>query len=105
MSAAASPRIAVVTGGTRGIGLACAEHLLAAGHRVAVFSTQAARVDKAREDLSRKFGADNVIADAVDLRQPDILAGFFDKVRAAWSSPAVLVCNAGFSPKHAGKRL
>ncbi|CCM80280.1 3-oxoacyl-ACP reductase FabG [Rhizobium mesoamericanum] len=105
MSAAANPRSAVVTGGTRGIGLACAEHLLATGHRVAIFSTQAARVEKAREDLSRKFGADNVIAVTVDLRQPDALAGFFDNVRATWSSPAVLVCNAGFSPKHDGKRL
>lgn len=105
MNAGTTPRIAVVTGGTSGIGLACAEHLLATGHRVAIFSTQAARVDKAREDLSRKFGVQNILAERVDLRQPHALAGFFDKVRTTWSSPTVLVCNAGFSPKRDGQRL
>ncbi|RVP52592.1 SDR family oxidoreductase [Sinorhizobium meliloti] len=98
-------RVAVVTGGTTGIGLSCAEHLLIAGHRVAIFSTQAARVDKARDDLSRKFGAEKVIADAVDLRHPDALKAFFEQVERTWSSPEVLVCNAGLSPKHNGQRL
>ncbi|MER8824691.1 3-oxoacyl-ACP reductase FabG [Mesorhizobium sp. M0991] len=105
MSLVAYPRTAVVTGGTTGIGLACAEVLLGAGHRVAVFSTQTAHVDKAREHLSRKFGADNVLAGAVDLRDRDALTAFFEKVRAKWSQPSILVCNAGFSPKHDGKRL
>jgi len=98
-------RVAVVTGGTTGIGLSCAEHLLIAGHRVAIFSTQAARVDKARDDLSRKFGAEKVIADAVDLRHPDALKAFFEQVERTWSSPEVLICNAGLSPKHNGQRL
>ncbi|TIN32499.1 MAG: SDR family oxidoreductase [Mesorhizobium sp.] len=105
MNAGASRRIAVVSGGTSGIGLACAEHLLATGHRVAIFSQQAARVDEARERLFRKFGADAVLAETVDLRQPDALAGLFDKVRTTWNSPTVLVCNAGFSPKRGGQRL
>ncbi|MER8887743.1 3-oxoacyl-ACP reductase FabG, partial [Mesorhizobium sp. M0816] len=90
---------------TTGIGLACAEHLLTTGHRVAVFSQQAPRVDEARESLSRQFGVDNVLAETVDLRQHESLAGFFDKVRTTWSSPTVLVCNAGFSPKRGGQRL
>lgn len=98
-------RVAVVTGGTTGIGLASAEHLLTTGHRVAVFSTQAARVDKARDDLSRKFGAEKVIADVVDLREPDALMAFFEQVERTWRSPDILVCNAGLSPKHNGQRL
>lgn len=104
MNAGPDPRIAVVSGGTTGIGLACAEHLLATGHRVAVFSQQAPRVNEARESLSRKFGLDNVLAETIDLRQGGALACFFDKVRRTWSSPVVLVCNAGVSPKLGGQR-
>ncbi|CCM80263.1 3-oxoacyl-ACP reductase FabG [Rhizobium mesoamericanum] len=98
-------KTSIVTGGTAGIGLACAEHLLASGHRVAVFGTQMARVEKARADLSHKFGTEKVIAEAVDLRERDALTAFFDHVERTWSSPDVLVCNAGLSPKHEGKRL
>ncbi|MFQ6163454.1 3-oxoacyl-ACP reductase FabG [Sinorhizobium meliloti] len=105
MSSASPARVAVVTGGTAGIGLACAEHLLASGHKVAVFSTQSSRVDRAREDLSRRFGAENVVADAVDLRDADALKAFFERIEGKWSAPDVLVCNAGFSPKHNGQRL
>ncbi|NRP76036.1 3-oxoacyl-[acyl-carrier-protein] reductase FabG [Ensifer psoraleae] len=105
MNSQASGRIAVVTGGTAGIGLACAERLLATGYRVAVFSTKAARVEKAREDLSRKFGADKVRADVVDLRDPDALKGFFEDLKKTWGSADVLVCNAGYSPKPNGQRL
>ncbi|RUU78480.1 MULTISPECIES: SDR family oxidoreductase [unclassified Mesorhizobium] len=105
MNTGSPARVAVVTGGTAGIGLACAEHLLATHHRVAVFSTQSARVEKAREDLSREFGAENVLAETVDLREPDALKAFFEQVEKRWSSPEVLVCNAGLSPKHNGQRL
>ncbi|MDW9819534.1 SDR family oxidoreductase [Sinorhizobium meliloti] len=100
-----SPPVAIVSGGTAGIGLACTEHLLAAGHRVAVFSQQPTHVDEARESFSRKFGKDAVLAETVDLRQADDLARFFEKVRTTWSSPTVLVCNAGFSPKRDGQSL
>lgn len=105
MTAGANPRVAVVSGGTTGIGLACAEHLLAAGHRVAVFSQQSARVEKVCRDLASRFGGDKILAECVDLRQPEGLESFFDKVRATWGSPTVLVCNAGFSPKRSGQRL
>ncbi|MDW9783027.1 SDR family oxidoreductase [Sinorhizobium meliloti] len=105
MSSALPARVAIVTGGTAGIGLACAQHLLASGHRVAVFSKQSSRVKRARVDLSRKFGAGNVIADAVDLRDANALKAFFERIQRAWSAPDVLVCNAGFSPKDNGQRL
>ncbi|BCH12334.1 3-ketoacyl-ACP reductase (plasmid) [Mesorhizobium sp. 131-3-5] len=62
-------------------------------------------MDNARKNLSRKFGLDNILAETVDLRQPDALTDFFAKVRATWSSPSVLVCNAGFSPKPDGQRI
>ncbi|MDW9584337.1 SDR family oxidoreductase [Sinorhizobium meliloti] len=100
-----NPPVAIVSGGTGGIGLACTEHLLATGHRVAVFSQHAAYVEAAREGFARKFGKDAVLAETVDLRQADAVERFFEKVRTTWSSPTVLVCNAGFSPKRDGQSL
>jgi 3-oxoacyl-[acyl-carrier protein] reductase len=97
-------RVAVVTGGTTGIGLACAQRLLRSGHRVAVFSQNREKVDHARRLLVEAFGADRVIAAEVDIRNLDALERFFVKVKSLWEHPKVLVLNAGSSPKSNGKR-
>ena len=55
-------RVAVVTGGTTGIGLACAQRLLRSGHRVAVFSQNREKVYRARRLLTESFSDDRVIA-------------------------------------------
>ena len=75
-------RVAVVTGGTTGIGLACAQRLLRSGHRVAVFSQNREKVDHARRLLVEAFGADRVIAAEVDIRNLDALERFFVKVKS-----------------------
>lgn len=87
------PRIAVITGGTTGIGLACARRLLRSGHRVAAFSHQSARVAEAAELLSTEGGDDNVYAASVDLRDPAEIEAFFLSVAERWAPPSVLVCN------------
>lgn len=58
MSAPASGRAAIVTGGSRGIGLAIARALVARGDRVCVTGRNADSLTEAVEDL----GADNAIA-------------------------------------------
>ncbi len=103
METPASP-IAIITGGTSGIGLACARRLLSAGHRVAVFSQQNRRVEEARTVLATSFGEDNVIADTVDIRSAEEIARFVRYVVDQWGTPSVLVCSAGYSPKRNGTR-
>jgi 3-oxoacyl-[acyl-carrier protein] reductase len=96
---AAGPGVAVVSGGSSGIGLATVETLLGAGWRVAFFSQQAARVAEAERALSQRFPSDRVMAAVVDLRDSDAVRGFFQDVASHWQAPAGLVCNAGISPK------
>lgn len=92
-------RIAVVTGGTTGIGLATARYLLQRGYRVAIFGQNEGHVRNANDELAREFGAERLFARTVDLGQPRQITTFFRELEQSWGSVAVLVCNAGVSPK------
>lgn len=92
-------RIAVVTGGTSGIGLATARKLLTMGHRVAVFSHSAKTVAEATAVLSAEFGYGRVLGRVVDLADPAAIAYFFNELSSTWGAVEVLICNAGTSPK------
>ncbi len=98
-------KVAVVSGGTTGIGLACARRLLADGLRVAVFSQSQDKVAMAEDLLSADAGNERVLVRKVDLAEPDAVSTFFADVAARWESPSVLICNAGVSPKHGGGSL
>ncbi|CAH1656264.1 MULTISPECIES: 3-oxoacyl-ACP reductase FabG [unclassified Chelatococcus] len=91
--------VAVVSGGSSGIGLAAAEALLTEGWAVALFSQQRTHVESARETLAGRFGDDGLFADTLDLREPAAITGFFTAVSARFKRIDALVCNAGFSPK------
>lgn len=84
-------RIAVVTGGTSGIGLETARLLLAEGARVAICGRDAARLAAAKAAL----GGD-VLAHRCDVLDAAEVRGFAEAV-AAWSGGALdlLVNNAG----------
>lgn len=94
-------RIAVVTGGTTGIGLATARYLLQRGYRVAIFGQNEGHMESAKDCLDGEFGPDRIFARTVDLRQPAQITAFFRELEQGWGSVAVLVCNAGVSPKGA----
>ncbi|CAN7628175.1 3-oxoacyl-ACP reductase FabG [Pararhizobium sp. LjRoot238] len=94
-----SQRVAVVTGGSSGIGLAAVSHLLHAGFKVGFFGQSAAHVDQAAARLSRQFDSRRFLARCVDLTSPQQVAGFFSDVEDRWRVPDTLICNAGISPK------
>ncbi|MBL8699401.1 MAG: 3-oxoacyl-ACP reductase FabG [Alphaproteobacteria bacterium] len=97
------PRVAVVSGGSSGIGLACVKRLLAIGHRVAFFSQQAERVRAVARELGARHPG-RVHADVADLRDPLAISGFFADVARIWEPAGILVNVAGVSPKRPGGR-
>jgi 3-oxoacyl-[acyl-carrier protein] reductase len=85
-------KFAIVTGGTRGIGLAIAERLVREGAGVAVCGRSADAVCRAVEQLQplgRVFGA------SADVTQAAAVGQFFQAVEGAFGALDILVNNAG----------
>lgn len=90
-----SNRVAVVTGGSSGIGLAVARLLLAESARVAICGRDSERLEAARQNLASRPGAD-VLARRCDVRDGAEVNAFARAV-GEWSGGSVdlLVNNAG----------
>ena len=93
MSAAGPERVAVVTGGGSGIGLAIAERLAAEDHAVAVFDRNGEAATAAAEKIAAAGGsALGLEVDVTD--RAGIEAGVVE-VRSWFAGPTVLVNSAG----------
>lgn len=88
-------RVALVTGSSRGIGLAIASGLLRAGARVVLNGVNPARLDAARESLVREFGEKAVAAEAFDVTSPDAVADGIGAIESDVGPIEILVNNAG----------
>ncbi len=86
-------RVALVSGGTHGIGRACALALAAEGCRVAVFSRTPERVDLMARELEAA-GADFLCLNA-DADREEEMARVVESVVARWGAVHVLVNNVG----------
>ncbi len=85
-------KIAVVTGGTRGIGLACAEQLAASGATVAVVGSRSETVEKGTEMVEKKGKAHGYQLDVTDV---PAIAPTIEKIRKDLGEIDILVCSAG----------
>lgn len=99
MTEDARHRVAVVSGGTTGIGFSIVQELLEAGFRVALFGQDARHVEEAGQALAQRFHTARFLALRVDLTKPEEVAGFFAEVSSHWHAPDTMICNAGISPK------
>lgn len=86
-------KVALVTGGSRGIGRACVEALLEAEWVVELSSLRAESAARAAAELVR-FG-ERVSATAVDVRDPAAVARWVGEVRERRGGIDLLVNNAG----------
>jgi len=87
-----SSKIAIVTGGTRGIGRAIAERLLREGASVAICGRSRETVDRAASEM-KPLG--KIIGHAADVRKTAEVEKLFQAVDAAFGRLDILVNNAG----------
>jgi NAD(P)-dependent dehydrogenase (short-subunit alcohol dehydrogenase family) len=87
-------RTAFVTGGSRGIGRACAVALAEAGHRVAFCYSSDDDGAKATRAAVEKAGADTLAVRA-DIRDPAAVDSAFGEIEQALGPVELLVNNAG----------
>ncbi|HUE86679.1 MAG TPA: SDR family oxidoreductase [Vicinamibacterales bacterium] len=89
-------RVSVVTGGTRGIGLAIAETLLKQGDAVAITGTSSQSVNRGAERLRALAGlGDRVMAVVCDVRDGEAVGRTFDQIAGQFGGLDVLINNAG----------
>ena len=82
-------KIALVTGGAQGIGLACAEALAADGCKIVL-----ADVKESVHEAAAKLGGTGHVCDMGDAQAIDAL---FDKIEADTGPVSVLINNAGIA--------
>ena len=85
-------KVAMVTGGTRGIGLACAELLAASGAKVAVVGRQPDNIAKATEILRKKGDTKGY---QLDVAKISAIAPTVERIRQDMGEIDILVCSAG----------
>ncbi len=88
-------RACLVTGGTRGIGLAVVRALLTSGDRVAFTGTSDDGVQRTREQLAAVHDAANLLGLTCDVRDPAAVERGVRDVVSAFGGLDVLVNNAG----------
>ena len=89
-----SGKVAFVTGGSRGIGLAIARALLQQGAAVAITGTNQDHLDAAMEDL-RRDGAQRVLALRADVRRYDDVDAALSGAVTQFGGVDILINNAG----------
>lgn len=93
MSGPASPRVAVVTGASSGIGAATARALAGEGYRVALVARRRERLDALAEEIERGGGV--ALACPADVTDPDAARAAVARTLEAWGRIDALVNNAG----------
>ena len=90
-------KVAVVTGGTRGIGLATVKKFLENGAKVVLFGSRQESVDKALDSLKAENPAWEVDGDWPDLNSGESVRAAFAKIKDQYGKIDILVNNAGVS--------
>ena len=94
-----SGRTVVITGGSKGIGLACASAFLGEGARVALVSRSRANLDEAVQQLN-PASTTQLMALTADLKDAASAQAMVANVDAQWGSIDVLVNSAGAAKRY-----
>ncbi|AJX13881.1 SDR family oxidoreductase [Burkholderia ubonensis] len=88
-------QVAVVTGGSSGIGLATAERFLQAGASVAICGRDGERLARAEAGLHAKYQGAQLLAERCNVLDESDVAGFAQAVHARFGRADMLINNAG----------
>lgn len=92
-------KVAVVTGGTRGIGFAIVKKYLENGAKVALCGSRQESVEKALAQLKEAFPQGEFMGIWPDLTDPAAVREAFESVKARWGRLDILANNAGLSAR------
>ncbi len=92
-------RVAIVTGGSQGIGLAIAQRLAAEGARVVIAARRADAAEQAADGIVAQGGA--AVAIATDVRSSSDVAALVDAAIDTYGALDIVVNNAGVSTRRA----
>jgi gluconate 5-dehydrogenase len=87
-------RTALVTGSSRGIGLALAKGLLQAGARVVIHGRNTAQADRTAAQLAEETGGETRVT-TFDITDPKAVDDGISEIEVVWGTPDILVNNAG----------
>jgi 3-oxoacyl-[acyl-carrier protein] reductase len=90
-------QVAVVTGGSRGIGGATSTLLAANGAKVVIADVDQAKADEAVTELNQEFGPDTASAFVADLAAPDACDELVAHATAHYHGLDIVVNNAGYA--------
>ncbi|WP_322991469.1 SDR family oxidoreductase [Limnohabitans sp.] len=85
----------LITGGSKGIGLACAHAFLEEGAKVTLVSREAANLSAARQKLQATFSAERIHTVAANLRDAAAALSVLDSAENTFGPVDVLVNSAG----------
>ncbi|MDF1697377.1 MAG: SDR family oxidoreductase [Saprospiraceae bacterium] len=88
-------KTALITGGTKGIGLGIARSLLSDGYNVAITGRNQAAAQDVANELNYEFGENKVIGIACDVRDYASQQRCVEQTLAAFDTIDVLIANAG----------
>ncbi len=91
-------KVAIVTGSSRGIGLAIAAALAEHGARVVISSRKQDSCEEVAQAINAQHGAGTAIAVAASISDKDALQNLADETRRQFGRVDVLVCNAASNP-------
>ena len=97
-------KVAIITGGSEGLGRAAAQRLAAEGARVAICARRKEHLDRTADEI-RKATSGQVLAQVADVSRAADCEGLVNAVVAQWGGVDILLNNAGTSAAAAFEKV